>query len=157
MASIARKLRRTAATKSVSQARCGLCGATRRLTRTQCCGNWICDDEGEYQLFSYARNSCFRNHHRYTVCGQHYAEEHDGRWQECAQCRSATEAELYADAATNGYNFERLANPPPFEPKRCAECDAVIRLAQGGYSVREGRYCCHVCTGKRFPMLERSR
>jgi hypothetical protein len=24
--------------------RCGLCGKTGRLTRTPCCGNWICDD-----------------------------------------------------------------------------------------------------------------
>lgn len=25
--------------------RCGLCGKTKNLTKTECCGNWICDDE----------------------------------------------------------------------------------------------------------------
>jgi hypothetical protein len=36
---------------------CGLCGKTQNLTRTDCCDQWICDDEHEYVLFSYARNS----------------------------------------------------------------------------------------------------
>lgn len=31
---------------------CGLCGSTKNLTKTECCGNWICDDEDEYVLFS---------------------------------------------------------------------------------------------------------
>ncbi len=37
--------------------RCGLCGKTGNLIRTECCGNWICDDEDKYVIFSYARNS----------------------------------------------------------------------------------------------------
>jgi len=41
---------------------CGLCGKKRKLTRTECCGQWICDDEDQYVLFSYAQNSCYRNH-----------------------------------------------------------------------------------------------
>jgi hypothetical protein len=66
--------------------RCGLCGKTRKLTKTACCGEWICDDEANYQLFSYARNSCSRNHRRYTLCGFHHAEEHTGDWAECQLC-----------------------------------------------------------------------
>ena len=34
------------------------CGATDNLTKTECCGQWICDDEDQYVLFSYAHNSC---------------------------------------------------------------------------------------------------
>src|ERR1039458_3867900 len=40
--------------------RCGLCGKKGKLTRTECCGQWICDDEDNYVVFSYARNSCHR-------------------------------------------------------------------------------------------------
>jgi SWIM/SEC-C metal-binding protein len=53
--------------------RCALCGSTTNLIRTECCGQWICDDEKNYELFSYARNSCHRNHRRYTLCGIHHA------------------------------------------------------------------------------------
>ena len=31
---------------------CGLCGKTKKLTKTECCGNWICDDEHKYVVFS---------------------------------------------------------------------------------------------------------
>jgi hypothetical protein len=61
-----------------SKPKCGLCGKTRKLTKTECCGQWICDDEGKYVIFSYARNSCSRNHRRFTLCGYHYTEEHEG-------------------------------------------------------------------------------
>ena len=37
--------------------RCGLCGKRGGLIQTECCGQWICDDEDNYVLFSYARNS----------------------------------------------------------------------------------------------------
>jgi hypothetical protein len=56
---------------------CGLCGKTGKVYKTECCGNWICDDHDKYQLFSYARNSCARNHDRYTVCGAHFNEGHE--------------------------------------------------------------------------------
>ncbi len=63
-----------------TQRACGLCGKTDNLVRTECCGGWVCDDEIEYVPFSYARNSCSRNHRRYTLCGHHRAEEHQGDW-----------------------------------------------------------------------------
>jgi len=44
--------------------KCFICGATKNLVRTECCGKWICDDEDQYVAFSYARNSCHRNHRR---------------------------------------------------------------------------------------------
>lgn len=131
--------------------RCFLCGKRTKLVRTDCCGQWICDDESNYRLFSFARNSCHRNHQRYTLCGAHYVEGHEGRWKTCATCREDFETEMYVYFGTNEYNFEKLENPPTFEPSRCDGCGAVINLAQGGYSKgREGTFCM-ACTAKRFP------
>jgi hypothetical protein len=126
--------------------RCGLCGKTGRLTKTECCNQWICDDEDQYVMFSYARNSCSRNHRRFTLCGSHHAEAHDGRWQECPKCRAMFATEMYVYYGTNEYNFEKLQNPPHFEPTRCARCGRVIDLGNDGYSVLDGKYSCEDCT-----------
>jgi len=95
--------RNTEATKARTDSgrRCGLCGKTRSLTRTECCGQWICDDEHKYVLFSYAHTSCFRNHRRYTLCGYHSAEEHTGDWRECQRCRNEIQTEMYVYYGTN--------------------------------------------------------
>jgi len=38
--------------KSVSKPKCGLCGSRKKkLTKTICCGNWICDDAHMYHIF----------------------------------------------------------------------------------------------------------
>ncbi len=102
--------RRSSGTSSYrDQPRCGLCGSTTKpLTRTPCCGQWICDDADQYVLFSYARNSCYRNHDRYTLCSYHYHEGHAGRWQDCGECRESFETEIYVYYGSNEYNFEKL-------------------------------------------------
>jgi len=130
--------------------RCGLCGKTRNLTRTECCGNWICDDEHKYVLFSYARNSCHRNHRHYTLCAYHQVEGHKGDWKDCAECRRSLETEVYVWYGTNEYNFEKLPNPPAYEPTHCSKCRAVIILADGGYSRRGNEYRCFRCTEAEF-------
>ncbi|MBO0859152.1 MAG: hypothetical protein J2P21_11880 [Chloracidobacterium sp.] len=132
---------------------CGLCGKTGNLTKTPCCNNWICDDEDEYVIFSYARNSCFRNHTRYTLCAYHHNEEHKGDWRECKKCKADFKAELYAHYGTNEYNFVRLENPPEFESTRCANCNEVISLTEDGYSMRGGEYICMRCSGIDFSKL----
>jgi len=126
--------------------RCGLCGKTGRLTKTECCGRWICNDEHEYVLFSFARNSCHRNHRSYTLCGFHHANGHHGSWKECSVCRAEFETEMYVYYGTNEYNFEKLENPPDFAPTRCVKCKAVINLAEGGYSMFKGEYSCPSCS-----------
>ncbi|HZW29532.1 MAG TPA: hypothetical protein VFF52_02430 [Isosphaeraceae bacterium] len=131
--------------------RCGLCGKTRKLTRTPCCGQWICDDEDQYVLFSYARNSCYRNHDHYTLCSHHFNEGHQGTWQDCAKCLEDFPTELYVYYGTNEYNFERLANPPAYEPTRCSQCGTVIHLGEGGYAIRAGEYLCLRCSARDFP------
>jgi hypothetical protein len=74
------------ATAKDADKRCGLCGKQGKLTKTPCCGNWICDDSRKYVMFSYARNSCFRNHDRYTLCAFHHHEKHGGDWKNCKKC-----------------------------------------------------------------------
>lgn len=137
--------RQAAAPAKSTKNRCGLCGKSDRLTRTECCGNWICDDEGGYVLFSHARNSCYRNHRRHTLCGYHHAEEHEGSWKSCSLCCEEFKAELYVHFGTNGYNFEKLENPPAFEPTKCATCGATINLGEDGYSQLGEQYWCECC------------
>jgi len=126
--------------------RCGLCGNTDNLTRTPCCNEWICDDADSYVMFSYARNSCYRNHDRYTLCGSHWHEGHKGGWQECEACRNSFETEMYVYYGTNEYNFERLENPPTYEPTRCHKCNAIIQLAEGGFMLSAEGYTCMRCS-----------
>ena len=128
---------------------CGLCGKADRLTKTECCHHWICDDEDSYVLFSYARNSCYRNHHHQTLCAYHANEEHEGPWQDCHECRESFPMEMYVWYVTNEYNFEVLKDPPEFEPTVCAGCGKRIVLPEGGYSSFEGKYWCGRCTKPR--------
>ena len=138
---------------SARSKRCGLCGKSGNLTKTECCGQWICDDEDQYVLFSYARNSCYRNHSRFTLCGAHFNEGHEGRWQDCPKCRESFETEMYVWYGTNEYNCEKLANPPAFEPTHCKTCGKVIKLGEGGYSQKGDEYTCMECTARKFPTL----
>lgn len=126
---------------------CGLCGRTGNLTRTECCGQWICDDEDQYVLFSYAWNGCYRNHDRYTLCSFHHNEEHEGDCKGCGKCREDFETEDYVWYGTNEYNFEKLANPPKYKPTRCATCGSIIKLGEDGYSCTGDEYRCMTCTG----------
>ena len=97
-------------------------------------------------LFSYARNSCSRNHRRYTLCGYHASEEHAGDWRECGRCRQDIVTEMYVYYGTNEYNFVKLANPPAFEPTRCARCRRVIRLAEDAYTMKGKDHHCDRCS-----------
>lgn len=148
-----RSRRHTSGAASVRpQRQCGLCSSTTKpLTRTECCGQWICDDEDQYVIFSYARNSCSRNHRRFTLCSYHHTEGHAGRWQECDDCRTSFETEMYVYYGTNEYNFEKLANPPAFEPTHCAGCGRVVSFSEDGFTWSAGLYYCEDCSAKRMP------
>ena len=133
--------------------RCGLCGKTRNLTKTECCDQWICDDADQYVMFSFSRNSCYRNHDRYTLCGYHYDEGHPGHWKDCKKCKDDFETEMYVYYGTNEYNFEKLENPPDYEPTRCSKCNSIITLADGGYSMTADGYFCDKCSGVNWSKL----
>lgn len=128
--------------------KCGLCGKTKNLTKTECCGNWICDDEHKYVMFSYDRNSCCRNHRRYTLCGYHYGEEHKGNWKDCPECRNSFETEMYVYYGTNEYNFEKLENPPSYEPTKCSMCGMIIKLGTDAHTISGNEYWCEKCSAK---------
>jgi hypothetical protein len=134
--------------KPAVKPRCGLCGKRGKLTKTDCCGNWICDDTPKYVLFSYAHNSCYRNHDRYTLCAAHHHEGHSGSWKDCQICRKSYQTEMYVWYCTNEYNFEKLENPPAYEPTKCAGCGVVIKLSEGGYSQLGDRCLCLKCSDK---------
>lgn len=137
--------------------RCGLCRKTTKLTTTECCSQWVCDDEDQYVLFSFARNSCYRNHRRYTLCGYHYDEGHTGKWQDCSECQGSFETELYVHYGTNEYNFEKLSNPPGYEPTKCAKCGKVIKLGEDGYSVNDKGYLCEDCSYRELLKLPKGK
>jgi hypothetical protein len=139
------KARSTSKAAGKEKPRCGLCGKRGKLVKTECCGQWICDDEENYVMFSYARNSCSRNHRRYTLCGLHFNEGHKGSWRDCKTCRKDIETEMYVYYGTNEHNFEKLADPPTFEPTRCAKCNKVIKLAEEGYTLSRGKTFCMTC------------
>ena len=97
--------------------RCGLCNRTahesylrsgRPLAQTDCCKNWIFNDQNLYVFASYARNSCKRNHERYTICGVHHSQGHKGKWKDCHACKDDMDYVHYAEKATNEYNFEKI-------------------------------------------------
>lgn len=138
------KTAESGATRPRERERCGLCGKSRKpLTRTECCGQPICDDGSEYVMFSYARNSCSRNPWRYTLCGHHHGERHRGDWKTCARCRKDFELEMYVYYGTNEYNFEKLENPPAYEPTHCAGCGRVIVLSRESHTRHpDGSYRC---------------
>jgi predicted nucleic-acid-binding Zn-ribbon protein len=133
--------------------KCELCGKTKKLTKTECCGQWICDDEGKYVLFSYATNSCYRNHRRYTLYGYHFSEGHPGDWKDCPKCRNSFETEMYVYYGTNEFNFQKLENPPAYLPTKCARCGAVISLGYDGYSTLGDKYWCEECTHKEMERI----
>ena len=143
---MSKQRKRTLKKDAAVVSRCGLCGKTKNLTKTECCGQWICDDEDQYILFSYVRNSCYRNHRRYTLCGLHFAEKHPGEWKTCPECREDISTEMYVYYGTNEYNFEKLENPPKYKPTRCAKCRKVISLSEDGYLMKGGKYFCMECS-----------
>ena len=142
-----RRKKRSTIPKKSGVPRCGLCGKTGKLTKTDCCNQWICDDSDQYIIFSYARNSCHRNHDRYTLCSLHYDKDHSGNWQECKTCIDELDTERYVYYGTNEYNFTKLKNPPSYEPSRCTKCNTIIVFGEDGYSIRDGKKYCEKCMG----------
>ena len=74
-------------------------------------------------------------------------EKHSGDWRTCARCSANVETEMYVCYGTNQYNFEKLSNPPAYEPTRCTKCNDVIVLSEGGYSVGDKGYTSDQCSG----------
>ena len=52
---------------------------------------------------------------------------------------------MYVYYGTNKHNFERLENPPAYEPTHCGGCGKLIVLSTDGYSVGPEGYRCEEC------------
>ncbi len=139
-------IKKTLPEKRSVKPQCGLCGKRVKLTKTDCCDKWICDDEDTYVMFSYARNSCIRNHRRFTLCGAHETEKHKKDWKSCTLCLKMFPAEMYDWYGSNEYNFEKLETLLPFLPIRCGSCGCMIFMSRDGYcSKSDGTYVCENC------------
>ncbi len=133
--------------------------AFENLVKTECCDIWICDDEDKYVMFSYERNSCHRNHDRYTLCSYHHKEKHPGHWKTCEKCKKEQESniEMFAHMGTNEYNFEYLDEIPSSEPKRCQKCSKRINQGKEGHMVSPGdKYTCSFCNDTKIPDFTKS-
>ncbi len=52
---------------------------------------------------------------------------------------------MYVWFGTNRHNFEKLENPPAFEPTHCARCGKRIVLGKDSHSSLRGTYHCADC------------
>jgi transposase len=62
---------------------------------------------------------------------------------------------MYVWYGTNEYNFEKLENPPTFEPTLCSECGKVIHMGTGGFSQLGEKYTCGKCSEKEMRKIFR--
>jgi len=138
--------------------KCGICGKTTKLKKTECCGQWICNDWNPGSTLALATNSCSHNHTRLTLCGHHYAFKHPGDVNTCLLCKNAFEEELYAYLKTNEYNFNvngKSANKklPVLSLQtnsdeaigKCTQCNKVINLVDDSYTIKGNDYFCVDC------------
>jgi hypothetical protein len=98
----------------------------------------------------YTKTSCFEKHDRFTLCGYHHNAGHTGSWKDCPLCRKEFPTEMYVHYGTNKWNFDKLENPPAYEPTKCSTCGKVIVLSKGGYSALGDQYWCSQCTARQF-------
>lgn len=130
---------------SAKQKKCELCGRAQNLLKTRCCKSWVCDDYEDYKTFPLKKKSCLINHGRFTICGYHYYNSHQGHWQVCETCKKCLETEIYVWYGTNQFNFEKLKNIPVYTSKACFKCKRVIHLAVEPYTVLNEKYTCFHC------------
>lgn len=57
---------------------------------------------------------------------------------------------MYVWYGTNEYNFEKLPNPPEYDPTHCSDCGKVIRLGREGHSMQGDNYWCERCSVRRM-------
>lgn len=105
-------------------------------------------------MFSCARNSCYRNHDRYTLCAYHKNNEHNGEWQNCEKCKKDIDTEMYVWYGTNDYNLEKLKDPFKFKPTQSSQCGIIIKRGyEGCTGLPNGKFLCDTCGTSQFTEL----
>jgi hypothetical protein len=141
-----RVVRGGSATAGPPSEKCELCGRRRLLIPTECCKRLVCGIAGPDGREKLTIGGCYRKHQRYSLCTHHFAEGHAGEWQTCAECRGDFGTEIYVWYGTNEHNFEKLENPPAFEPTLCAGCGKRIKLGTDAYQRSpDGSHRCDEC------------
>jgi len=90
-----------------AESKCFICHSKVKevdLTYTECCNLPICNNSQEYELMSYSRDFCHRNHALYTSCHTHHEEEHEGDWRDCDECNQLKNG-ARPFLTTNGFNI----------------------------------------------------
>ena len=104
---------------------------------------------------TYGRESCRRNHDRYSLCANHLNEKHTGPLRTCRPCRDVRPfVEDYVWRYTNVYNFlpDRLEHPPAFAPMHCRECGVVVYVNCDSHTRKPGHVMvCEECAGTAPP------
>jgi hypothetical protein len=135
--------------------KCFICGAGQdevKLGFTECCNASVCDNEEEYVMFSYSRDLCKRSHSRYTSCGFHHTEGHEGDWRVCSKCPNSGEGgNSRSWYATNGFNVTPVleADIPQGShiTKPCDGCKRRITPGHDGETCHpDGRNTCTSCS-----------
>ncbi|EGG19342.1 hypothetical protein DFA_02129 [Cavenderia fasciculata] len=85
--------------------KCGLCGKKSNLTKTKCCGKWICSNSDPHLMFMNACDNCYHNHDQHSLCGMHHSRKHPGPWKNCKLCISEIPPKMYSMIAHNNFNF----------------------------------------------------
>jgi len=49
---------------------------------------------------------------------------------------------------TNEYNFEKMPDPPPYDPTKCSRCGVIINLGPDGYTRSGDEYWCKSCAAE---------
>lgn len=133
---------------------CKLCSkgwSDVRLKRTYCCKQVVCNNEDEYQMFSYSRQFCNRSHSRYTLCGYHGNERECKKhrdWRLCTECVKCDDPTRVADKLWRGLNsyniYPMLAKDVPRHSlcETCSKCQKkFISGVEGSTHSREGISC----------------
>ncbi len=72
--------------KRIPGEHCRFCGdKSSPLVKLRCCDRWVCCDTAFVSIRG--GGYCQFQHEHYSICHFHYNEGHQGRWQECKECR----------------------------------------------------------------------
>ena len=139
----------------LATAQCFQCGAGAdevNLGYTQCCNAVVCDNEHEYQMMSYSRNHCIRNHARYTTCASHDNEGHDADdWRTCVECENSDSQPVNTRSwyTTNGFNItpasETSFKKGSMLTYKCEKSSCKTRILPG-HETETGEHMCMPCT-----------
>lgn len=123
---------------------CKLCSkgwSDVNLRRTNCCKQVVCNNDDEYQMFSYSRKFCNRSHDRYTLCGYHGNERECKNyrdWRLCNECVKCDDPIRVADKLWRGLNAYNIYPMLSKDVPRHSLCDTCSKCKKKFISGVEG-------------------